>query len=218
MRFSIICSANKPEVLNENLLKSPGIHEHDIIVVFGANNVPNAYNRAVKIATEEILIFVHQDVFLPEGFFGELEESISKLCSEQWGILGPIGVRLDESGNTVYMGDVVDRGNRLGKNDSLPEQIQTLDEMMLICKKEDAFFDEKIPTKHHMHGTDLCLNSISNGRKNFAVKAFCYHNCFSLSYELPDEFYLASEYVRNKWRSLLPVVTTCIRLDPLWQA
>lgn len=199
----------------DNLLKSPGIDDHEVIVIFGAKNVPNAYNRASRVATEDILIFVHQDVFLPDGFFGELESSISELDEHDWGVLGPIGVRLDDStGEVVYVGDMVDRGNRLGKSDSLPEEVQTLDEMMLICRKRDAVFDENIPTKHHMHGADVCMTSIANKRKNFAIKAFCYHNCFSLSYELTKEFYVAAEYVKRKWFDRLPVVTTCIRLDP----
>ena len=214
MRFSIICASNKPDVLNENLLSSPNISEHEVIVIFGAENVPSAYNRAVTIATEEVLVFVHQDVFLPETFFGELETSINKLNGEDWGVLGPIGTKLDHFGDTtIYVGDMVDRGNRLGKCDSLPEEIQTLDEMLLVCKKCDAVFDENIPTKHHMHGSDVCMNSISKGKRNYAIQAFCYHNCFGLSYELPAEFYDAADYIRNKWKEYLPIVTTCTRLD-----
>ena len=87
MRFSIICASNKPDVLHENLLKSPGISSHEIIVVFGSKNVPDAYNRGAKIATEEVMIFVHQDVFLPESFFPELESSLESLSGQNWGIL-----------------------------------------------------------------------------------------------------------------------------------
>lgn len=210
MRFSIICAANNQEVLNNNLLKSIGISNHELIVIFGSNNVPNAYNRAVSIASEEILIFIHQDVFLPESFFSELESSMALLKDENWGIIGPIGARI-ENGTTLVIGDMVDRGNRIGKSDSLPEEIQTLDEMMLIAKKEDAIFDESIPTTHHMHGMDICMNSISRGKKNFAIKAFCYHNSSS-GYYLPPEFFEACEYTKQKWKEYLPVATTCVEL------
>lgn len=213
MRFSIICAANKPDVLHENLLKSPGISSHEIIVVFGAKNVPDAYNRGAKIATEEVMIFVHQDVFLPESFFPELESSLESLSGQNWGILGPIGAKLcPATEETLYIGDMVDRGTRLGNRESLPEAIQTLDEMMLICKKEDAIFDEEIPSANHMHGADICINSISRGKKNFAIQAFCYHNS-TMGYSLPPEFYASAEYVRNKWKDYLPIVTTCTRLD-----
>ena len=213
MRFSIICASNKPDVLHENLLKSPGISSHEIIVVFGAKNVPDAYNRGAKIATEEVMIFVHQDVFLPESFFPELESSLESLIGQNWGILGPIGAKIDPAtGETLYIGDMVDRGTRLGNRESLPEEIQTLDEMMLICRKEDAVFDEEIPSANHMHGPDICMNSISRGKKNFAIQAFCYHNS-TMGYTLPTEFYSAAEYVRSKWESYLPIATTCTRLD-----
>lgn len=214
MRFSIICAANKPDVLHENLLKSPGISNHEIIAVFGAKNVPNAYNRAASMATEDILIFVHQDVYLPETFFPELESSISSLEGRNWGVLGPIGTKFDPygSGSVIYAGDMVDRGTRVGKSDSLPEWIQTLDEMMLICKKEDAIFDEEIPTTHHMHGSDVCMTSISKGKTNFAIKAFCYHNS-ETGYVQDPQILIAADYIKAKWKDYLPICTTCLRLN-----
>lgn len=204
MRFSIICSANKPDVLNSNLLKSPGILEHEIITIFGGKNVPSAYNKGVSIASEEILIFVHQDVFLPENFFPDLRSSITKLESENWGVLGPIGLI---GANTAYLGNISDRGSIIGETENLPSEVQTLDEMMLIMKKSDAQFDENIPTTHHMHGADVCIRAISLGKKNFAINAFCHHNS-STGYGIPPEFYIAAAYVREKWVNYLPIVTT----------
>jgi hypothetical protein len=204
MRFSIICSANMPEVLNSNLLKSPGILEHEIITIFGAKNVPTAYNKAVSIASEEILIFVHQDVFLPESFFPDLRSSIAKLESENWGVLGPIGVIGEKA---RYLGNISDRGSIIGEKENLPSEVQTLDEVMLIVKKCDAHFDENIPTKHHMHGADICMRAFSLGKKNFAIDSFCYHNS-STGYFVPPDFYIASAYVREKWINYLPIITT----------
>jgi hypothetical protein len=211
MRFSIICSANKPDVLNSNLLKSPGILEHEIITIFGSKNVPTAYNKGVSIASEEILIFVHQDVFLPETFFSDLKNSITKLESENWGVLGPIGVDLYNN-HVRYLGNILDRGNPLGEKENLPLEIETLDEMMLIMRKSDAQFDENIPTTHHMHGPDICMRAFSLGKKNFAIDSFCHHNSTN-GYDLPPEFYTACEYVKEKWEIYLPIVTTCTVLQ-----
>jgi hypothetical protein len=163
-----------------------------------------AYNEAVKKCVEDIIIFVHQDVYLPWDFFPNLTVSIGKLCYADWGVLGVAGVL-----GAMYSYNVLDRGYLLLSNDIKPMFVETLDELLLVMKKstcEKITFDENIPN-HHLFGADICLQTMQHMMRNYVVDAYCEHNSTLVS--LPPEYSIAEEYMRKKWRFLLPIHTTC---------
>lgn len=202
MKFSIVCASNNEDILNKNLLSSPGISEHDLIIDRKAKNVPIAYNKAMKKATQDIVIFVHHDVSLPEGFFNQLSDSISKLDGD-WGCLGVAGCL----GDARY-GYLMNRKNIWGSTASVPHEVDTLDELILIVKKDSIVFDEKIPSTHHMFGPDTCLQFKAQGKKNYSILAYCIHNCVEHG-TYPKDFYDSAEYLKKKWPQFLPITTTC---------
>jgi hypothetical protein len=93
-----------------------------------------------------------------------------------------------------------------GSPDNLPSPVNTLDELLIIIKKNSFIFDEKIPN-HHLFTTDLCLQAEEQGKKNYAILAFCHHN--SKTNELPENYEESKNYIRNKWQHKLPIYTTC---------
>jgi hypothetical protein len=157
----------------------------------------------MKAANTDILCFVHQDVFLPPSFESDLEKSLESLQNVNWGVLGPAG--RNEAG---FFGHIVDRGMPWGSSVGLPTQVQTLDELMLIIRKDTFQFDEKMPN-YHLFGSDLCLQSSTSGKKNFAIDTLCYHNS-NHGYVLPEEFHLGVSYLRKKWVNQLPIYSTCM--------
>lgn len=209
MRFSIVCAVNKPRVCLENLIKSKGIYyEHDLQLKMGYDSVSKAYNDAIPKCTENVIIFVHQDVFLPHDFFPELIISIGKLCYSDWGVLGVAGMQQNH-----LSANVLDRSYLLRTHEMKPQQVDTLDELILIIKK-DTFnhikFDEKIP-HHHLFGTDICLQARTRGMKNFVIDAFCHHNSSLVT--LPPCYNESENYIRNKWPNELPIYTTCSTIE-----
>ena len=204
-RYSIVCAVNDVDVLKANLLRSPNIREHELILMQEYNNVCKAYNDA--FCTNDIVIYVHQDVYLPKGFFNNLDQALEEMYRYcLWGVLGVAGRVGDE-----YVGNILDRGVKWGSADGLPSRVQTLDELMLITHKGMFKFDEYIPN-NHLYGADLCMQAASIGRMCFAINAYCEHNS-TQSYELPDEFGLSKNYLRNKWWHMLPIYTTCAVIE-----
>ena len=119
-RFSIVVATNRDDVLGKNLLASPDIFYHDLHLQKNYTNVCKAYNDAILKINEDIIIFVHQDVYLPKNFFDQLENSIEQLKDIDWGILGSAGV----SRQCQSRGWVLDNGSNFGSNQNLPSEVQ----------------------------------------------------------------------------------------------
>src|ERR1700759_5321363 len=57
------------QVLTQNLLASPALsssHSHQILVQEGFASAGQAYNDGLHRAANELVIFMHSDIFLPE--------------------------------------------------------------------------------------------------------------------------------------------------------
>lgn len=207
MKCTVICASNNEKTLQSNLLQSPYIHNYQLIIKRGYKCVARAYNEAIKEAKNDILVFVHQDVFLPWKFFMSLQICIDELGTINWGILGPAGRNLLGE----YHGHILDRGNIWGTPFTLPAPIQTLDELLLVSRKSGALeriaFDEQIPN-HHLFGSDICLQAKDAGFENYAINIFVHHNS-STGLELPENFKESSAYLKQKWSNVLPIYSTC---------
>jgi hypothetical protein len=202
MTFSIVCCTHNLQILNENLLRSPNIKDHQLIISEHSKCITKTYNESASKADNEIVIFVHHDVYLPEDFFKELKENLNEI-EDDWGVIGVAGKTIN--GNDA--GFVCDRGNIFGEKKG-PIEVQTLDELLLIKKKDYIQFDEKIPSIHHLFGTDICLQYNELGKKNYAISAFCKHNSM-YNNKIPESWYRSEEYIKKKWSKLLPIETTC---------
>jgi glycosyltransferase involved in cell wall biosynthesis len=199
MKFEIVCAANNVEVLYTNLLASPNIGDHHITIQVGYTNLCKAYNEAIPKARGEYIIFVHQDVFLHDGFFKQLEDAIKKVGD--FGVMGVAGRHGEE-----YVGHLMDRGIEWGSVSGLPIEVESLDELMLVTKNPPLAFDERIP-HYHLFGTDLCCQYRDWGMKNYAVVADCSHNS-STPRAIPDSYWFSYQYMRGKWGKYLPIHTT----------
>lgn len=206
IRYSIVVPSHNPNILLHNLLASPGIFNHDVHVQYDKINICKTFNEIIKSCTEDIIIFIHHDVFLPESFFGDLLVGIQKLCYSDWGVIGVAG--MTDTGN--LSSTVSYKGSPLISADIKPTKVETIDELILVVKKrtfDKLSFDENI-TNNHLFGTDLCLQAKKYGMPNFVVDAFCIHNS-SLNYIIPENYWITYEYIKEKWKCYLPIYTTC---------
>ena len=199
-----------------NLGESYAWLRNDHILRRGYSNISLAYNDAIKTLRKEILVFTHQDVYLPEGWYTSLEKALEGLQDFNWGVLGVAGASF--SHNTIqHTGHIRDRGVAWNMTNpvDLPKQVQTVDELLLIIKNDGSLvFDEEIPSCD-FYGADICLQSTRQGKKNYVIDAYLHHNSFRRrDVPLPAEFFAAQKYMVQKWKDLLPVATTCTILHP----
>ena len=206
-----ICAMNNPKIFTENLGKSLGWLQNCHILQEGFINVSCAYNEAVKKSINEILVFVHQDVYLPDNWLACLKRTLEKLKSINWGVLGVAGASLI-NGELQYIGRIQDRGIEWNKTnpEDLPEQAQTMDELLFVIKNNGSFiFDEEIPSCD-FYGADLCLQAMKQSKKNYVIDAYLHHNSSRQRRKsLPESFYISRKYMIEKWKKFLPVATTC---------
>lgn len=213
LKLSFVTAANDSSILERNLLQSPCLarpHEHEVIVQRGYPSAAAAYNEALRRCVNDLVVFLHQDVFLPEPWIEQLADAIEKLnvIDPSWGVLGCYGITQDGR----YRGYLYSSAQAIhGRPFDQPCEVQTLDEIMLIVRRSSGLrFDPELP-HFHLYGTDLCLAAAQRGMKSYAVCAPCIHNT-QQNFVLPKEFYRCCAHVRRRWNGALPIQTTCIRL------
>ena len=206
-------ASNSEKVLEGNLLRSSDRKlANEIVVEVNANSAAEAYNEGVAKCTGFIIVFAHQDVFLPPGFSYKLVQAVVRLSSvdRNWGVTGVYGV----NGAGEGVGHVYSTGLRrfLGEAFSSPVRVSTLDEMVLIVRRESGLrFDEKLPG-FHLYGTDICLEAEARGMRNYVLPCFALHNSNGIKY-LPLSFWQAYLYLRKKWKNRLPIFTPCTTIS-----
>src|ERR1700730_18429630 len=128
-KFTFIVAVNNRTVLQANLLASACFrspHPHQILIQEGFKSAGKAYNDAIRKSQSEFLIFLHQDMILPEEWIKQLEKSLDYLEEEDpaWGVLGCYGKNQDNGGR----GYVYQAGpGIIGTPFEHPEPVQTLD-------------------------------------------------------------------------------------------
>ena len=209
-RFAVVVACNDDEVLQSNLMRSPEISSFEEVVVRrGFKSAGEAYNSGMDATTADVIVFAHQDVFLPDGWFKSLSASIEKISAQNpdWAVLGVFGIALTgaEAGHVYSCG--IQRV--LGRPMAAPVEVGSLDELVLIIRRSSGVrFDHKLPG-FHLYGTDICLEARRRGLKCYALSAFCVHNSNGLN-KLPSSFSRALYFLRDKWREQLPIRTPCM--------
>lgn len=210
---TFVVAVNDDVVFADNFLTSPCVRErrtHEILVQRGFESASLAYNAAIERSGNDLLVFCHQDVFLPASWAGDLKRSLEFLenSDPKWGVLGCYGTTAEGHD----WGQVYSRG--LGLVGRRPENVipvQTLDEIVLILRKSSGLrFDTSLP-HYHFYGTDICMRAALAGRKSYAISTLVVHNT-QWNLVLPKEFYQSYWHVKATWKDFLPIQTPCIRI------
>jgi hypothetical protein len=108
------------------------------------------------------------------------------------------------------IGWVVDRGRMLRDGPELPARVATLDELLLVVRRDSPLrLDPALG--FHLYGADICLQAAERGLAVVALGALCHHNSRSIG--LPAAFYRSAEVFARKWSHRLPVATPCVIID-----
>jgi glycosyltransferase involved in cell wall biosynthesis len=217
MKFTICSAVNDEDVLRSCLLSSPDISgAGEIMLPRGCLSAATAYNAALTGAKHDIVILIHQDIYLPRGWFERLESAIHTLeaTDPQWGVLGVYGI----TPGGVYHGHLYCNASQtlLGRPLREPAEVGSLDEIVLVVRKGSGLRFDPEMKGFHFYAADICLTARQRGLKNYAVPAFCFHNANGYGM-FPRSFWQGYFYIWRKWRALLPVRTPCIEINrSLW--
>jgi Glycosyltransferase like family len=217
MKFTIASAVNNDEILRSCLMASPDIKEAgEVILQRGYASAALAYNAAIASAQNDVIVLIHQDVYLPSGWFQGLESSLKKLSLQdpQWGVLGVYGI----TSSGKYHGNLYCNANQsiLGQPIQEPREVGTLDEIVLILRKSSGLrFDEGLK-EFHLYATDICLTARQQSMRSYVVPGFCVHNANEYGM-FPRSFWRGYFYLRSKWKACLPIKTPCVEIEhSLW--
>lgn len=204
--IDIIVAVNDDEVLGNNLSRSSLLGSSDIIlhIMKGYSSAGVAYNSALDACTNDLVVFVHQDVYIPPGWLEKVMKDIAYLDERDstWAVLGLYGVM--KSGQ--HAGYVWSSGldNMVGHAFEYPTPVESVDELLIIVKKSSGIrFDDELPG-YHLFGTDIVQNSLAGNKGAYVICAPVIHNSRPVLF-LNDDYFAAYDYVANKWKDKLPI-------------
>jgi hypothetical protein len=212
--LSFVCCVNDELQLNANLLASPALaagSPHELILVRGATSIGDAFNHALSRATQEIVILVQQDIYLPLGWDSQFVAGFNQAIEQfdPLGVVGLFGVAFRGRPRTE-VGRVVDRHKLLNTPTSLPALVDGLDELLLA-------FPRGTPVRldpalgFHLYGTDACFQAAARSHNNVVIEAPVFHN--SLYSRRSEAFHVSRRLLLAKWPDVRPLHTSMGQLE-----
>ncbi len=233
----IVC-VNDQRELAENLLASPvaSSSRHQWILVDNRDNrlgdgISGIYEQAARKADNDLLFFLHQDLYLPPGWEERLFAALESLerLDPSWGVIGAAGVVAaspeDPTRPKELKGHWCDPYG-YHRYAPLPAEVQSLDEMWLgVRRSRGPAFDSSLPGLH-CYGIDLSLAARQIGLRSYAIDNFVWHKYRDPEGRLIEgcekspkilgrsqddfieQFQRSADYVRKKWPHYLPFWST----------
>lgn len=206
--FDIVVAVNNDEVLAKNLLRSPLVGKEGVTLrqQKGCRSAGLAYNAGLSQCVHDLVICVHQDVYIPAGWDNVVGRSIAYLdrVDPEWAVLGVYGV----GGSKNQVGYVWSSGlNKLyGGEFDLPAPVVSIDELLIILRRSSGLiFDNQLPG-FHLYGTDIVQAALNRKKTAYVICAPVVHNSFPSLY-LGADYFAAHRYLMRKWKANLPIVT-----------
>jgi len=215
--LTFVACVSDEAILEANLLSSPCLRapsRHELILLRGCRSAAEGYNRALRQASHPLVVFAHQDVYLPLGWEARLHRAMRD-AEKRVPSLGPVGVfgARRDGGSLPRFGYVVDRDTLLGTPGDLPARVDTLDELLLVLRADSPLrFDERLG--FHFYGADIGMQARECGTPAVVVDALCFHN--SLHAHLSDAFYESAQIFGKKWATQLPLATSVTDVTAKW--
>lgn len=211
MQIVLCCASHSDEILNGNLARSPCVTSGAVRlhVERGAPSASVAYNRALAATSEEIVVFVHHDVYLPQGWDRLLRARLAELPGD-WALYGTYGIGLDEALiGPVWSSSI---GILAGRVPVAPVEVQSFDELLFVMRRSAGIgFDEGLPG-WHLYGTDIVTIARAAGYRAYAGALPVIHND-RYHEELGSDFTECYRYMQRKWWDRLPLRTAVTKIS-----
>lgn len=162
-----------------------------------------ALNHAVRTADHDVVVLVHQDVYLHS--IDVLASAAAALDDPRWGVLGASGV----SAGGEWIGRLRDRVILNGVATAVPMPVDTLDEVLFMARRQDLLdepLSEDPQLAWHAYAVEYCLRVRRAGRLAGGIDCAITHNSLTVNLARLAE---AHQHVAELYPDLLPVRTTC---------
>ncbi len=211
--FHVYCVANDGKILARDLQSSPDIANQvvPLSVLWNETSASAAYARALTTSEADLLIFAHQDLYLPRGWFNRLARVIDRLdrLDQNWAVIGLAG----RTHSGAFVANVWDSGVGCvaGAPFADPVRAASLDELVLIVRRAASVgFDPQLPC-FHLYGTDLVLSAEAKGKTAYIINLPAIHNSKPVR-RLGRDYIAAYRFMVGKWRDQLPWPTVPLPL------
>lgn len=211
--FCVVAAVNDDEVLANNLASSPLFEDGiELVCLRGFTSAGNAYNHGLSITGAGVVVFAHQDVYLPRNWLEIIREAIAVLEARDptWAVIGVYGV--DATG--LHVGRCWSSGLRreLGSYFTGAREVRSVDELVIILRRSAGLrFDEALPG-FHLYGTDIVQTALANDRSAYVVHAPVVHNSRPVM-TLAGAYSRAYRYMQAKWHDRLPLHTAVVSVS-----
>ncbi|MFZ4626621.1 MAG: hypothetical protein ACOYNF_20605 [Rhodoferax sp.] len=226
--LSFVACASNSEVLGQRLLASNCLHHGGwpLAVYFNASSAAHGFNSAMVAAqmvaaqstsANAWLVWVHQDVFLPEHwdshFMLALDAALQRF--PKLAVAGVYGVA-GAGENAKRAGHVLDRGTLLRESAPLPCLVDSLDELLFAVRVHSGLrLDPALG--FDFYATDLVLQAQQQGWQCAVVDACCEHwSDTPASGAIPtavvQRIKKSANIFERKWARWLPISTPCFEI------
>lgn len=176
------------------------------------SSAASALNYGAEKAVGEIVVFMHQDVYLWDDKF--LEKYYKLLHEKPNLILGVAGVAKKDHLRYYDFCESKDRVFRGRSSHGELMQAITVDECLFAMQKalwQKLKFDEKTCDNWHFYGADICYNNLLNGGDNMILSAEICHESKGNAYN--KSFRKSLKAMIKKYRGKLKKLeTTCVNV------
>lgn len=210
---SIVCVFNDPDVLESCLARSilAGIGDAPQTEFLPVDNRDGefstagaALNHGARLARNEVVIFVHQDVVLHS--IAELERAAGILLAQsEIGVIGAVGI---DHGRHI-VGRIRDRVVQIGESAAVPRDVDSVDEVLFVIRRElvlSSPLSEDPFLAWHAYGVEYSARVRRAGMRATAMDLGLTHNSLTTNLDRLD---LAHRKIGEYYPELLPLRTTC---------
>jgi hypothetical protein len=210
---SVVCVFNNPAVLRECLTESvaAGLHEAADTEYLPVDNTTRQYssagaalNHGAALARNDVVVFVHQDVFLHS--IPALEKVAAALMEDlSLGMVGATG--MTEDGR--LLGLIRDRIVLSGELEPGLAEVDSLDEVLFMVRRDQIFrhpLSEEPDLSWHAYAVEYGARLRSMGGRVAVANIPLTHNSLTINLDRLAE---AHQWIAGAYPGLLPIVTTC---------
>lgn len=208
---SIVCVFNNAEVRTECLDRSIDRYQGPVDVDFipvdnrarQFSTAGAALNHGAAVARHDLVVFVHQDVYLHS--IDRIVEAGAGLLDRSWSMLGASGVT--STGEVI--GLLRDRTDLIGRSAPTPVEVDTLDEVLFMIRRDVVVADpltEQGDLAWHAYAVEYATRLRRSGDRVGAVDLAITHNSLTINLDRLD---VAHRVVGDMYPDLRPIHTTC---------
>ncbi len=197
----------RAECLDRSIERYEGVVDVDYIPVDNRDHqfstAGAALNHGASLARHELVVLVHQDVYLHS--IDRLVEAGVALLDRSWSMLGASGVT--STGEVI--GLLRDRTDLIGRSAPMPVEVDTLDEVLFMILRDVMLSDpltEESDLAWHAYAVEYATRLRRSGHRVGAVDLAITHNSLTINLDRLD---VAHRVVGDMYPELQPIHTTC---------